>query len=647
MSLVTLSSEDCEMIEKSIDMIALQCKMITNMLRRSRDASGVPLDARRRSGSPESSSGVVEMLNNAMSTLTSTVRQVSNEAHMFGDGANASRKRARPRSYASNGISGAATDDSANDQSLTSPPAVKRRGRPPRDYGDELGPAFAMYAHEMYARVAQGLAASGMKATRNDVLRAVWDSWWLSAQAVKDKYLTLSRHEMAVNETNLLELLLDYPLPPDAAAAAAASVSQAPRSASSAGYTPEPVTPVDAGFELFVREQVPLLRPKVPEWSDAEMNRRLAVNWGAMPQHERDRYSAAAMSPANGRANGSTNGSLSVANGTAPRSGTPTPGQHASSQSAPRRAYVLFCRRERPTLVRDNPEWDLPTVNKELGRRWKELDATAREFYQELERKEAEVRTAQGGDQQQHSPAPPFQRPGGYFGVLQATSPAAGRSGARGGSNPNKGPSKAYVFYSRLNRKSVTAENPEWDLATINRELGRMWKALPPGERADWEARAAASLNRNATPTKSSPVAQDAGSAAQPPCSPLATEALAASTEPTTAPQSDADMAGDSEAEDVEMMDDDTEDEQHRLPRSPPGDHAVSPATTVSQTPSAAPPDHLSAPNAAAAASLIKLQTPVAGPPPTAKPAAASTPASEAAPSPAALPALSAQDRAT
>ncbi|KAJ2790155.1 hypothetical protein H4R20_007060, partial [Coemansia guatemalensis] len=191
-------------IEKCVDMISMQCKMIANMLRRSRDASGVASNSRQDTSPSEGNEGMVDMLNNAVSTLSSTVRHVSSELGPNGDSQSAVRKRARMRH-------GSALPESFDDSHLsaealslhtTTPPPAKRRGRPPRDYGDELGPAFAMYASENYPRAEQSIlaragAAAGTRVPKNEVLRAVWDTWWLSAQAMKDKYLTLSRHEMA------------------------------------------------------------------------------------------------------------------------------------------------------------------------------------------------------------------------------------------------------------------------------------------------------------------------------------------------------------------------------------------------------------------------------------------------------------------
>ncbi|KAJ1877042.1 hypothetical protein LPJ66_012191, partial [Kickxella alabastrina] len=300
-------------IEKSIDMISMQCKMIANMLRRSRDASGMALDSRQDTGTPDGGEAV-EMLNSAMSSLSSTMRHVSGE---YSEPTSASRKRPRIRPYGDDQYALGRMDAMA---SHTTPPAVKRRGRPPRDYGDELGPAFAMYASEVFGKTAQAMHE---RASKTEVLRAVWDSWWLSAQGLKDKYLALARHETVVNETNMLEMLVDYPLPSDAAAIQA-SHRQPPFSAHSQhqhqphyhsqqpyqsqpqpqaqlpmpqrhqshdqaqgnarlpmhlqphshseSHSPEPEA--DA-FDAFLREQIPLLRSKVPDWSEAEIHRRL------------------------------------------------------------------------------------------------------------------------------------------------------------------------------------------------------------------------------------------------------------------------------------------------------------------------------------------------------------------------------------
>ncbi|KAJ2614432.1 hypothetical protein H4S08_001712 [Coemansia sp. RSA 1365] len=695
MSLITLSSEDCEMIEKCVDMISMQCKMIANMLRRSRDASGA-VPSRRQDTSPsEGNEGMADMLNNAVSTLSSAVRQVSSEMDTHSDPQSAARKRARMRH-------GSALPESFDDSHLsaealslhtTTPPPAKRRGRPPRDYGDELGPAFAMYASENYSRAEQSIlaragAATGTRIPKNEVLRAVWDTWWLSAQAMKDKYLTLSRHEMAVNETHMLELLLDFPLPTEAVAAQASLRHGNSRTIS---RSPEPIS----AFEIYLREQVPLLRSKVPDWSDAEIHRRLSVNWTNMSSSDRERYNSGATlvgaSPLQQSYPGSstTPANINVGVRGYSMSAGQKSGSRSWSQSTPRRAYVLFCRQERPLLVHANPEWDLPTVNKELGRKWKELTPDQKEVFYDLERKESESRAVasslpisthidgHGGELYGiHGSAATgmYQKNGNQFNGAFPTTPtgpgsgrdygsamlarAGGRPGILGSGNPHKGPSKAYVFYSRMNRKSVTTEHPDWDLATVNRELGRMWKVLGREERQSWEERAAvgAGISVDTDSASSTPYMRESPAAApgtggvavtssmvaplpmpaalsmnsEPTISSIpATPASGTATpttkeEPVQSGHPGLDGEGEGEAEDVEMQDEDTEDEEmhntYERTRVPSEGAAYTSSPTVYSGQSSASHGPSAAP--------IKLPiqatpiTSVARPPPTAKPAA-------------------------
>ncbi|KAJ2411761.1 hypothetical protein H4218_002095 [Coemansia sp. IMI 209128] len=607
--------------------------MIANMLRRSRDASlGSSEVVERRQPVPASDSKdvMVDALNSAVSTLSTTARRLSSGASPAGDPHSESRKRSRGRHAYSdaydNPLSHAVVDLSLSHTST--PPPTKRRGRPPRDYGDELGSAFAMYANECYKQTELSIldragASSGTRVPKSEVLRVAWENWWLSAQGVKDKYLTLSRHEMTVNETHMLELLLEYPLP-NGALAAQASHRHAPPPNPSRSRSPDPV----GSFDAFLSEQIPLLRSKVPDWSDSEIHRRLAVNWNNMTVEDRERYSSAAL---NSGSAASANGSASHRNYPASTSQRLTP--RARTQSAPRRAYVLFCRQERPVLVGDNPEWDLPTVNKELGRRWKDLPPDQREVYYAMEKKEAESRLS-GGDNPsaQHasfapsdlgpdngsSPngptagsssavhIPTYQKPGGYFAGVPTTPTngkhphssgtlSNGRPGSAGLGYPNKGPSKAYVYYSRLIRRSVTDSHREWDLATVNRELGRMWKTLPPDERQMWENRAAAAAaagdpilsnpRRRASPasfahplsapdaTTPSPLPSTAAvsgdtSNTSMPVTPVSGSATPMSRDDSVALLHHREYDGESEAEDVEMQDDETESEEAHAPQS-------------------------------------------------------------------------------
>ncbi|KAJ1989474.1 hypothetical protein GGI25_005609 [Coemansia spiralis] len=690
MSTITLSSEDCEMIERCVDMISMQCKMIANMLRRSRASSGMQLGSHHDIVA-DGGDNMTDVLANAASTLGSAMRHMSGEANITsGDSQSATRKR--PRSALHSAYMDFPDDHHSHaDISAplsTTPVPVKRRGRPPRDYGDELGPAFAMYASETYSKTEQELmdrmggGSSGARVPKSDILSAVWESWWLSSQALKDKYLALSRQEMTINETHMLELLLDYPLPAEAV------LQAGNRSGTSYGHSisPEPATP----FDVFLSEQIPLLRSKVPDWSDAEITRRLTVNWNSMASVDREKYAAPTAQNVN-------SAQLSVYPAIAPatpmhtsamsrgypNSGGQRSGYRASGNSAPRRAYVLFCREERPLLVQENPTWDLPTVNKELGRRWKELAPEKKEVFHELERKESESRAiaaAAAGASPQNGSAygvrgngasstGTYQRPGGYFSgtssiplassVVRPTSNlgspfqrAGGKPGTPGSGNPNKGPSKAYVLYSRVNRKGVTSEHPDWDLATINRELGRMWKVLPIEERQSWESRAIAAANGEPESVSSTPkryaspsvptAAAHVGTASTMTPSPIQS-ALALSGDNTNVstpatPVSRVDTPttkdgaavpdhheydGESEAEDVEMQDDDADGRGYYTQLS---SRAQGAADSFNSEPTNGHHNSASVnPPSAIATTTSTTAAAVTGPPPMAKPAAVMT----------------------
>ncbi|KAJ2095306.1 hypothetical protein GGI09_004940, partial [Coemansia sp. S100] len=255
--------------------------------------------------------------------------------------------------------------------------------------------------------------------------------------------------------------------------------------------------------------------------------------------------------------------------------------------------------------------------------------------------------------------------PGGYFAGVSTTptngrhthsGPTAiahsnGRPGSTGAGYPNKGPSKAYVYYSRLIRRSVTDSHREWDLATVNRELGRMWKTLPPDERQMWENRAAAAAAAGdpilSTPrhrispasfvhplavhsatgatTPSTAAVSGDNSNASMPVTPVSGSVTPMSRDDAIALLHHRDYDGESEAEDVEMQDDETESEEALAQQSPDG---MTPATVPAYPTSAhysptrpleldsAPPPADSLPKYSSAQSASASK-----PPPTAKPA--------------------------
>ncbi|KAJ2464960.1 hypothetical protein EV174_006730, partial [Coemansia sp. RSA 2320] len=256
--------------------------------------------------------------------------------------------------------------------------------------------------------------------------------------------------------------------------------------------------------------------------------------------------------------------------------------------------------------------------------------------------------------------------PGGYFagvsttptngryasGSAQASIHLNGRPGSTGAAHHSKGPSKAYVFYSRVVRKTVSDSHPEWDLATINRELGRMWKALPTDERQMWESRAMATTNsgesvsstprRHESPMGYSHVLAIATGTTTPSPMPstaavsgensnTSTPATPASGSATPMSRDDAALAllqhrnydGESEAEDIEMQDDETESEYAHAQQNHSRAAASISAYPTSAHYSAAAAHDSATPEADRLLPKHGVQSALAPrPPPTAKPAA-------------------------
>ena len=49
---------------------------------------------------------------------------------------------------------------------------------------------------------------------------------------------------------------------------------------------------------------------------------------------------------------------------------SPSPVKKKKTKKAPN-AYQKFCAKERPKIKKDHPNWKLPQVSKELGKRWR------------------------------------------------------------------------------------------------------------------------------------------------------------------------------------------------------------------------------------------------------------------------------------
>ena len=445
-------------------------------------------------------------------------------------------------------------------------PPTKRRGRPPRDLGSELYPTFSLYVNEHYATAETHLNKQNQEShprepgldndldpmtggdlstqvkpiSKDSVISWLWNQWWHLPQIQKDHYLNRARSESRARPEFIQNLVAKYPLPAEAIAqvravainnvstsrnespmadiiltptsAAAATTTptknhntntndvsgndqqqQRPSSSSAApqeeASTPDPYT-------LFCHEQMPRVSKQFPDWTVQDIERRLAIQWNNMEEEELKRYESDAKALAQKAGSGSATfvGYTGSASWTKARGGS-------------RRAYVLYCRYERPTIVRENVDWDLPEVNKELGRRWKEMPHDEKEKYFAMERAESGYHT---NDDMSRSGSPvptpksaplvrqpqtPLAHKVDHHPKIPLSHPLSPRTYI-----PGKGPSRAYILFSRLTRSSIVKQHSDFDLAAINRELGRMWKEMTSEERTYWEDKAKDTPAKGSTP---------------------------------------------------------------------------------------------------------------------------------------------------
>ncbi|KAJ1676025.1 hypothetical protein EV182_000094 [Spiromyces aspiralis] len=440
-------------------------------------------------------------------------------------------------------------------------PPTKRRGRPPRDLGTELAPTFALYVDEQYPNAEKHLARQKLQrdlATRGislpdiddtshlespsvhakEVISYLWNKWWHLPQVQKDHYLHRTRTEIRAHPEAMQSLVTRFPVPPEAllqVQSVAMSSSQSARSqlplgsptgtspyaqqqhqqqqqqqkhtrpikpnppaSSSQTGTSTPLPALDA-YTLFCREQAPRVRSQFPDWTEEDIDRRLATQWKCMEDEERKKYEEKSL----------TISRRSTGSGVLP--GDMAPIQWTKARGGSRRAYVIFCRYNRNSISKEHPDWELPDINKELGRRWKDLPSKEKEEYYRLERIESGTYTSEdlrGGALNSASSSPSLlpsdiksaealqQKVQGMeqdANAREADTVETPQSGTSHSSTPSaRGPSRAYILFSRLNRSEVSKRLQDNDLATVNRELNRIWNEMSPEERSMWEERAAA-----------------------------------------------------------------------------------------------------------------------------------------------------------
>jgi HMG (high mobility group) box len=141
----------------------------------------------------------------------------------------------------------------------------------------------------------------------------------------------------------------------------------------------------------------------------------------------------------------------------------------------PKSAYLFFAEKKRPEIKAENPDLKMTEVAKILGERWKDATPQCKAKY---------VKKAEQAKLLYKEAMKDYVRPGDDVLVEQKINQKKKRGKQSTGDKKRKkkpegapkGPKSAYMFFCAAKRAEVKAENPDWKMTDIAKELGRMWK---------------------------------------------------------------------------------------------------------------------------------------------------------------------------
>ena len=126
---------------------------------------------------------------------------------------------------------------------------------------------------------------------------------------------------------------------------------------------------------------------------------------------------------------------------------------------------MLFCQADRNYVKAEHPEWGVPEIAKELGKRWAEMIPEDKEHYQ---KKADEAKKKYDEDLAAYKK----------------------ENGLEEDPNMPKKPLTAYITWSQDNRDKVKAELPELSVTEVVKELGKRWKELSPEDKQQYQQKA-------------------------------------------------------------------------------------------------------------------------------------------------------------
>ena len=165
--------------------------------------------------------------------------------------------------------------------------------------------------------------------------------------------------------------------------------------------------------------------------------------------------------------------------------------------SAPKRpltAFMRFSAVTRPKVTTELPDLPFGEVAREVGKRWRELDAKEKATFKAASDKAKVVYDAAKAKfdalPEDQKAAPKAKKTKGGKSEGGAT-----KKKKKDPNAPKRGRS-AYIFYGSSVRPGIKAANPEMPVTAIMKEIGQMWAKVTDADKVEFNKLAAADKER-------------------------------------------------------------------------------------------------------------------------------------------------------
>lgn len=146
-------------------------------------------------------------------------------------------------------------------------------------------------------------------------------------------------------------------------------------------------------------------------------------------------------------------------------------------------AYALFCQEIRPKVKKQNPDASFGDMATLVAQEWKKLSDEEKKKYEELskedqQRYEREMKT--------YSPPAADAADGEDEGESKASKKPHAKKAKKDPNAPKKAMS-AFMYFAKLARSKIAADNPDGDFSTIGKLVGKAWRELSDEDKKKYE----------------------------------------------------------------------------------------------------------------------------------------------------------------